>query len=103
MPFADCAYLSDCLPPVPASAPVSSGSVIAIARGRKEQKMYETIQSELGPKLSKGASISSKAPTRWSAYGAPKPVTTVYVDNEEDIAATVRRFWNLTISRQTAK
>ena len=51
--------------------------------------MYETIQSELGPQLSKGASILSQTPSRWSAYEAPEPVAVIQVSNEEDVAATV--------------
>jgi hypothetical protein len=50
-----------------------------------------TIDQVLGPRLSKGASIShsSSAAPRWSEYGAPAPGIVVNVATEKDVLVTV--------------
>lgn len=47
------------------------------------------LSKELSPKLSHGASLSTKAPQRWSDYNDPNPAVVVNVGNEADVALTV--------------
>lgn len=52
----------------------------------------KTVSQELGPDLSKSASITygdTPKYTRWSNYAPPTPGVIVNVASEEDVAATV--------------
>ena len=52
----------------------------------------QTVTKELGPDLSKAASITgggSPKYTRWSEYAPPSPGVIVNVASEDDVAATV--------------
>ncbi|KAF2740571.1 FAD binding domain-containing protein [Polyplosphaeria fusca] len=48
------------------------------------------LSKELIPQLSKGASISSEGPPRWSTFKAPKPAVVVNVACENDVSITVK-------------
>ena len=52
------------------------------------------VRHELGPRLSRSATISGNAEDypRWSEYKAPSPGVIVEVATERDVAATVRFF-----------
>ncbi|KAI1321947.1 FAD binding domain-containing protein [Xylariaceae sp. FL0255] len=62
----------------------------AVATTACGSKLQQQLQSQLLPSLSKGASISSTAPARWSEFDAPDPGAVINVATEQDVVTSVR-------------
>jgi hypothetical protein len=65
---------------------------VAVKPVQSLQKTSISIQIDLGPELSTGASITIENSLRWSTFSPQTPVALINIHTDKDVATTV---WHL--------